>query len=328
VKQTVDLGLASVLARFALRSLTIVAFAAFAVVSVGPLWGAVPEIVVQAPAEFINQARFLESVAPKALETPMRVVGLSDPGPPILVFLEAESSPNVRHLPPWVAGFAQGERGVVVLIPARVPRYPNRSLEALLQHEVTHVLAFRATGGRDLPRWFDEGVATAASRDRDFEDRARVGVSLLVDGGTTLANIDAAFAGGSGSVAVAYALAGDFVGDLERRHGTGTIAAILAASARGASFEDAFAEVVGEPLARVEAAYWKRQTFWHRWLPLVSSNAVLWGGASILVVLAFRRRRKRDAALRAQWDEEEREQEAARALEVLEELDDSDLPRN
>ena len=165
-----------------------------------------------------------------------------------------------------------------------------------------------------------------ASRDRDFEDRARVGVSLLVDGSTTLSNIDAAFAGGSGSVAAAYALAGDFVGDLERRHGAGTIAKLLAATAQGDSFETAFESAVGEPLARVETAYWKRQTFWNRWFPLLTSNAVLWGGLSILVVLAFRRRRQRDAALRAQWEAEERAQEAQQALEVLEDLDETDQP--
>ena len=294
--------------------------------SIVAAFAAVPEIVVQAPPEFAAQAKFLESVAPRALETPMRVVGLVDPGPPILVFLEAEDSPAVQGVPPWVAGFAQGDRGVVVLLPARVPRYPNRSLEALLEHEVTHVLAHRAAGGHNLPRWFDEGVAVTASRDRDFEDRARVGVSLLVDGSTTLSNIDAAFAGGSGSVAAAYALAGDFVGDLERRHGAGTIAKLLAATAQGDSFETAFESAVGEPLARVETAYWKRQTFWNRWFPLLTSNAVLWGGLSILVVLAFRRRRQRDAALRAQWEAEERAQEAQQALEVLEDLDETDQP--
>ncbi len=33
------------------------------------------------------------------------------------------------------------------------------SIEHVVTHEVTHVMVFRATGGRSAPRWFNEGVA-------------------------------------------------------------------------------------------------------------------------------------------------------------------------
>jgi len=273
-----------------------------------------PRIVVQAPAELRGVAETLRAVDPEVLEPAMARTGLADPGPPILVVLAPESSPAARARPPWFAGYANGASGVVVLMPARTGRYPDGGLVPLLQHEVAHVLIARAAGGGEVPRWFDEGLAMAASRDWQFGDRTRVALAVLTDARLPLARIDAAFVGGPSEVASAYALARDVVRELLERHGQDAGARILAGVARGARFRDAFREATGETLGTFERRYWDDRTFWDRWVPILTSSALLWGGISLLALLAFRRRRARDLDRLEGWEEEERERERAAAL--------------
>lgn len=287
-----------------------------------------PHLLVRAPLELAGAAHEIERLAPAALAPALRLAGLADPGGPIEVVLAPESAPVARSTPPWISGFANESTGVVLLLPARVARYPDRGLEALLQHEVMHVLVFRAARGRPVPRWFDEGLAMAAGRESDLGDRARVALAVLTDDRLPLARIDAAFAGGSDEVAEAYALARDFVGELLRRHGAGAGAAILAGVARGAPFEAAFHAATGRTLADFETAYWRHRTVWDRWVPVVTSSATVWGAITLFALLAFRRRRARDQQIRRRWDEEGRGPAAGGDVEPDGPPDDEDEPVN
>ncbi len=263
-----------------------------------------PVLVVRAPPELAQVAREIERLPAAALAPAVRLTGVGG-GPPIPVVLAPERSATARATPAWISGYATGD-GVIVVLPARVDRYPNLGLAPLLRHEVTHVLVGRRVGGGDLPRWFNEGLAMAAGREWDLGDRARVALAVLTDARLPLARLDRAFSSGSASeVHAAYALAGDLVRELLQRHGEGIGPGILARLGRGERFAAAFRAETGTSLGEFEAAYWKRRTFFDRWLPVISSSVVLWGGIALLALAAFRRRRRRDAERLRRWDEEE-----------------------
>lgn len=267
-----------------------------------------PQLVISAPASLERPAARVRAIEPERFRDAMRLVGLEDAGPPIQVFLGPEDSDLARGVPPWVSGYAYGDQGVIVLLPARTPAYPDSSLEELLRHEVAHVLVARAAGGYPLPRWFHEGVAMIAGSSWGFDDRSRLTVVMV--GGTgsrevSLAEIEEQFRGGRGSTANSYAVAGAFVNDLLRREGDGAVAAILAETRKGSPFEDAFQEATGTPLAEAERTFWRRQSFWYRWMPILTSSVTLWMLITLLAIWAMARRRARDAALRAGWEAEE-----------------------
>ena len=269
------------------------------------------ELVIEAPPELAAAAASVRGVPSERFRTAMRLTGLEDPGPPITVLLAPEDSPAARSAPPWISGWAYGERGVVVLLPGRVQRYPDGDLASLVQHEVAHVLIARAARGAPVPRWLDEGLAMAASRGRDLEDRGRVAWSVLVHGPGSLARLDLAFAGGEAEMQAAYAFSQDFVQDLLRRGGDGAMPDLFARLARGTGFEAAFREAMHQDLAAAESDYWSRRTFWMRWVPVLTSSSLLWIGISALAVVAIHRRRARDAERRRRWDEEEHDAELA-----------------
>lgn len=262
-------------------------------------------LFVEAPPSLQPLASRLQTLDPIQIEGAARLVGLTDPGPPIRVILAEEGSVQALSAPRWVAGYALPEQGVVVLLPARSPSYPDSTLEGLLRHEMAHVLVGRASGLRPLPRWFHEGVAMIAGSSWGLEEQTRLATTLLSGGEVPLAEVDQRFGGGEGEVRSAYTLAGAFVRDLLSRHGRDVIGEILRGVASGLSFEAAFARATGTTLANAESVFWASQTLWYRWVPFLTSSVVLWILITLLALWAIRRRRKRDAARLAGWAAEE-----------------------
>lgn len=265
-----------------------------------------PELIFEGPAQYQGLARRLEAGPVRRLDTVADLVGLDDPGPAIRVVLAPEGSPEARSAPAWVAGYALSESSTLVLLPARTPSYPDASFEDLLRHEVTHVLLDRAARGRPVPRWFHEGVAMAAGGSWSLEDRSLVSLALLTGRDVPPAELDRRFRGESGEVARAYALSGAFVRDLIDEHGPAVVGNILQAVRHGLPFPEAFRYATGTTLAQAEEELGARQSFWYRWIPILTSSATLWLGITLLALVAIRRRRARDAARLRKWEEEER----------------------
>ncbi|HSS78906.1 MAG TPA: hypothetical protein VLV54_19455, partial [Thermoanaerobaculia bacterium] len=180
-----------------------------------------PQLVFAAPPRFEPTVARLRASTPSQLPSIMRLTGLADPGPPIRVVLAPEGSPEAGLVPRWVVGYAFGDQGLIVLLPERVPSYPDSSLEDVLAHETAHVLVARAAAGRPLPRWFQEGMAMIAGRSWGLDDRTRLTLALLVDRPVSLSSLDGRFARGQAEVNRAYAIAGSLVRDLLDRYGPG-----------------------------------------------------------------------------------------------------------
>jgi hypothetical protein len=270
----------------------------------------VPRLIVEAPPQLAPAAERIRLLPPERLADAVRLTGLTAPGPPIRVVLAPEGSPLARQVPPWVSGFADPAAGVVVLLPARAPSYPDSSLEDLLRHEVAHVLIGRAAGGRPVPRWFHEGLAMIAGLSWGLEERSRLSMALFADAPVSLDELDRRFSGGQGTVQRAYTVAGAFVRDLVQRHGPEVTGKILAGVAAGQPFGEAFRRATGSSLEQAAQSFWQRQTFWYRWVPLLTSSVTLWILVTALALWAMRKRRARDAALHRMWEEQEEERSA------------------
>jgi hypothetical protein len=264
-----------------------------------------PRLIVLGPPSLDRVAARVRAIDPERFLDAMRLAGLTDPGPPIQVFLGPEGSDLAAGVPPWVSGYAYGAEGVIVLLPARTPSYPDSSLEELLRHEVAHVLVARAARGRPLPRWFHEGVAMIAGTSWGFDDRSRLTVTMIGGNEVSLAEVERQFSGGRGSTFNAYAIAGAFVNELLSKEGDDAVARILAGVGGGLSFEDAFRDATGRTLAEAEQSFWRRQSFWYRWVPILTSSVTLYMLVTLLAIWAMGKRRARDAALRRLWEEEE-----------------------
>jgi hypothetical protein len=225
------------------------------------------------------------------------LVGLDAPGPDIRVVLAPESSPLARNVPAWVSGYTDGISNVVVLLAERTPSYPDGGLEEVLAHEVTHVLIHRASGGRPVPRWFNEGLAMLAARSWRLRDETELALGVLSGPRVPLWKLDDLFQGDRRQVEHGYALAGTLVKDLLDRYGPAVPRIVLARLALGDTFEEAIRGATGATLIDVGEAFYARQASLKRWIPILTSTAALWFGISVLAIVAAIRKRRRRVEL-------------------------------
>jgi hypothetical protein len=251
------------------------------------------------------------------LRTIVRLVGLPDPGGPIRVVLAAEDTAVARGTPSWIAGVAHGASDTVLLFPARSPRYPHDSLTAVLHHEIAHVLIHRAAAGHDIPRWFNEGLATIAERTWTFEDRRQLAWALAAGTPVRMHDLDPLFGQGPNAAARAYALGSAFVRNIVDVHGIGAPAQILSSIAHGRPFDAAFEEATGQSLREAERAFSVEVTTWERWIPLLTSPFVLWTATTLLALYAIVVFRQRRAEHRRRWEEDDGEEEDERGGELM-----------
>ena len=273
-----------------------------------------PVLDIDAPASLRTVAERVARYPLGGLASAMTLAGLADPGPPINVLLIAEGSELARNTPSWISGFADPGRSLVVLFPERTRRYPTDSLEALLQHEVAHVLFSRAARGRPVPRWFNEGLALAAERPVGFEDRSRVAWTRIRHGEISLSELERLFTGGQAASQRAYAVASAVVRDLLQRHGDASAGRILARLGQDQPFPRAFEEATGEPLAAAVDRFWRRRPVWIRWVALAGRPVFQWMVITVLALCAIYAHRLRRAEQRRRWEEEE---ERAHADDLL-----------
>ena len=281
-----------------------------------------PVLEIDAPASLRTVAERVGRFPLSGLANAMRLAGLTDPGPPINVLLIAEDSDLARNTPSWISGFADAGRSLVVLFPERTRLYPTDSLEALLQHEVAHVLFSRAARGRPVPRWFNEGLALAAERPVGFEDRSRVAWTRIRHGEMSLSDLERLFTGGPAATRRAYAVASALVHDVLERHGDASPGRILARLGEDRPFPRAFEEATGEPLAAAVDRFWLRRPAWIRWVAFAGRPLFQWMVITVLALCAIYAHRRRRAEQRRRWEEEE---ERAFAEDLLRErLRDAD----
>lgn len=274
---------------------------------------AVPELRYESPPELAPQVDDLRrSFQPSELEPIMELVGLDEPGPPIRVLVVPEGSEPASLLPSWGVAYALGHVGTVVLVPSRIPTYPNDDLPAVLRHEIAHVLIARAAGHRPVPRWLNEGLSTIAGRRWDLRDSGRLMLAALPREGLSMAEVERGFHGGGWSAQRAYALSTAFVRWLRDQAGAEVGARILKEIAAGRPFPDAVERATGRSLRELETMYWKRLNLWHRWVPFLTSSAFLWILVTGLALMAFYRRRERNEERLEEWEEEEAEMELRR----------------
>lgn len=268
-------------------------------------FSAPPRLLVEAPPALAAYAREVERTDSRVFLPAMELTGLWEPGD-VRVLVAPEGSALARRAPAWAVAYADPPAGTVVLIPTRTPTWPDDGLPDVIRHEVAHVLTFRAAGGRDVPRWFHEGLAMAAGRERLLQDDLREPLAVLLGPRLRFAEVDALFRGDRGQANRAYSISSAFFSDLLARHGPAFPRRVLRRMSEGEPFEEAFRSATGVAFRDESGAFWRSRRSVERWLPVVTSTAVVWVGIVLLSLIAVRVARRRRTDRLAEWEAAER----------------------
>lgn len=219
---------------------------------------------------------------------------------------------KATDMPVWVSGVAHPPSGVIA-ISMHDPDGSRSDLDTLLQHELVHVALYRATNGAKLPRWFHEGVAESFANEVSLLRAEALAGAVFGVGVPDIERLEAYFHGDARQANVAYAAARDFVTWL-RYHDTqeAEFRQLLSRLHSGRSFEQAFVDAYGIPLAELDSN-WRAGLFGRFiWFPLLGSGGLPFVLVGPIVVVAWIRRRRRLADDWARLEAREQAEHEAR----------------
>jgi len=272
--------------------------------------------VVRAEPELAEYASRLAAEAERGFDLLQRTLGEA-PGPPV----ELRVVSNPRELagvappdappPEWASGVTYAEHDLIVLSLTSPRNGRFIPLFAVLRHELAHLVVDRLTGGRAIPRWFDEGIALWAAGD-DYAGRQEELVNAaLRDRLLPLEAIERGYPRDPEQVPLAYAQSLDLVSYLVENHGRAALRQALREVGEGKPFRQAFLESFGTTVGRLEEQWRRDLRVWYRWIPALVSGTTLWALISFLLAWAYLRQRRRRQALYAEWDRQEAAAERA-----------------
>ncbi len=231
----------------------------------------------------------------------------------------AALAPRGLSPPGYAVGVAYPAMGVI-LLSAVAPRVRERvDLATTLDHELSHVALHRAVGGHRLPRWFVEGVAIHQAREDSLARTRLLWQAVAFGRPLPLRAIAERVRGEAAEVSLAYAQAADLVRFLRRApRDRERFVRLVSALRSGRSFEAALQDAYSMNLAALEAAWHRDATERFGWLPMVLGGGSFWGLASVLLVLAWWRRRRAARERLERWarEEEAEARQAEAATEV------------
>ena len=163
------------------------------------------------------------------------------PSEPITVVLYTlQQFRDIRRVPSWTIASYDGR----IHVPMRGALEETEDLDRTLGHEFVHAVVFML-GGRNVPTWLNEGLATILERGGADESeqvlaaasgQPRPGLLQLHQGFTTLSARQAS---------VAYALSAHAVGRMMALRGPAAVVTLLQDLGRGAVFANAFQQNIG-----------------------------------------------------------------------------------
>ena len=282
-----------------------------------PVRVAAGQVTVRAQAGLARVAARVARDAPgrlRALEDDL--AGLPRPAAvEIRLVVNAEdlgrAAPPGRGAPPWAAGVAYPDAGVVVVAARHGADLID--VDRVVAHELAHMALGAALRGR-APHWLDEGFAYLHSADFSLA-RAQTLTGLAWSGNVIpLYELDASFPAGEDQAAVAYAESYDLVVFLARRgrwsnhDDDGDRAPFRKFLAEMAAHGDPYRAALaayGVPLDQLFSEWYQDLRDRYLLYPVGLGGLLLWIAMAVLLVIGWLRRRVQRGRTLARWEVEE-----------------------
>jgi Peptidase MA superfamily len=212
-----------------------------------------------------------------------------------------------REVPPpaYASGVAYPSLRLVLLsLTAPVGGEPTE-LDEVFRHELFHIALEDAVNEHHVPLWFNEGMAIYVSGEHPWLRKKTLWDATLSRSVIDLSHLDRAFPSQSYEASIAYAESADFVRFLLRDQDHERFLALIERVRGGQPFDRALSDAYDTDSRKIEYQWRediaKRYTF----APVLASGALVWVVALGILVLGYTRKRRRDRAILARWEEEE-----------------------
>lgn len=224
-------------------------------------------------------------------------------GQPVRIILAADeqhfNEVTGGAIPEWGAGVADGESGLIVLPWYGGERTSNSNMRRVLRHELAHIGLHRYLAPARIPRWFNEGYATWAAGELDLEGEWRLRVAFATGKAPSLQSLELAFPRATDDARTAYLLSASVVNYLVRESGERGLRAFMQRWNTSHNMEEALAATYGLSIDQLETHWARDVRKRYGWFAVLTQSAVFMTAASVVVLILFAIRRRRDRRKRA-----------------------------
>ncbi len=243
------------------------------------------------PPNLEGMAEEVAEIVPLIKEELQRILGWELHGKPVIVLVEESRRFRQMVENPLTVAFADPERNLVVVDCSRTNNHPL-SLRSVVKHELCH-LYIHQYAGRQIPRWFDEGIAQWASdgisdivqdHKRSFLNRAAFTGNLL-----PLSSLSRDFPVRDSDFILAYEESKDFIVYMVHLYGKKKVLGILDYIKEGEDPETAVYSSLAVPLEVLEKDWRDSLESKTNWLAHLSSYLYefLFAFGAMITVFAF-----------------------------------------
>jgi hypothetical protein len=217
----------------------------------------------------------------------------------------ASLAPIGAPYPKYAVGVAYSKLGLILLTVQPVQSGGEHDLLETFRHELAHVALHEAIDGHAVPLWLNEGLAVHLSRENAFARVQTLWTAAVSGNLLPLHEIERRFPQDLVGVPLAYAQSADIVRFLLRQQDQERFVLLIKRVRRGQNFDEALYDSYGVDTHGLEYNWREnvegRYSIW----PMLFSGTVIWVAAIGLVVVAWRRKRRRQKLTMDRWAKEE-----------------------
>ena len=191
-----------------------------------------------------------------------------------------------------IVAFARPERNLIVIDYSRM-RNRNFIPESLMEHELCHLLIHQHIHEKNLPKWFDEGLAQWVSNgisDMLINDKSlSISSIMLSDRHINIRSLEQSFPRETRLLMFSYEVSKSFVGYIINEYGLKKMQNILERLESGENFETSVLKTLSVSFEELEMdwnASLKNKNAWFRFL-IAHLYEILFSLAAILLIVGF-----------------------------------------
>lgn len=214
--------------------------------------------------------------------------------------------------PEWASGIAYPSlRLVVIQIP---PLWKTNSVDFLannyikvFQHEIIHILLDDFYSGKTIPRWLNEGLAKMLAKEFSIDDQVIIGQAVLIDQLIPFHLLEKNFPKYENRANLAYIQSKSFLSYILERFGKEKFYNILNTLKNEGNLNEALWKETRHGLTELEDDWEKDLHKNYAWVSGLSGGISLWILTSILLFIAYIRKKYKNKKRRQKWEKEEAE---------------------
>jgi hypothetical protein len=228
---------------------------------------------------------------------------------PITVYV-ADSEKDFKsqtggNFPDWGIGYAVFEHNLIVIKSPDHFRY-NKSLGQLLSHELAHLFLEKKAGGKDLPRWMEEGFAMQKSHEWQIGQDLSVVRALFTRSIFPLSGIEGLNSFPESKAQLSYTLSFLAISYFFKEYGERTLADLVNYISQGKTWDDAFMLTTGSDYAGFQnefSDYIKKR---YQFISFFGDTFLLWLGLAFVIILLYFMKKRSTKKILERWELEDR----------------------